>query len=103
MQSKNKFELNINFEGTTIETSDLAKFLRIHVDCYLKWPRYPVVLQKKQILACFQMRILGETVDFKTKRMIYYALFALIMQLWSWSLRGTTKTVSIFQLQKIYY
>lgn len=36
MQSKNKFELNINFEGTTIETSDLAKFLGIHVDCYLK-------------------------------------------------------------------
>lgn len=34
MQSKNKFELNINFEGTTIETSDLAKFLGIHVDCY---------------------------------------------------------------------
>lgn len=31
-QSRNLFELIINFEGKTVETSDLAKLLKIHVD-----------------------------------------------------------------------
>lgn len=34
---RNTFKLNINYEGKKIETSDLAKFVGINVNCNSKW------------------------------------------------------------------
>lgn len=75
LQSKNKFEYNINFEGKTIEISESVKTLGIHVDCYLKWTSFLLTLGPTEKLssACFQMRVLREILDFfqDLKMMIY--------------------------------
>lgn len=64
----------MNFEGETIESSDLAKLLGIHVDFVIEKWQVTLKSLRKPKFSLFT-RVLRKIVDFKMQTMIYFMLY----------------------------
>lgn len=79
----------IEFEDIKLPILKHAKFLGLEIDMNLNWYKCIETISKRLNSACFQMLVLRDIVDLKTRIMIYYAYFHPILQygieLWGFS------------------
>ena len=100
IQNKEDFVLQINGEEEIVKQANLTKFLGVQVQNNLKWNEYILILSKRLSTVCFQMTVLQNVTDLKTKMIVYYALFhsLLLYGIEFWGNHGNAE--SIFKIQK---
>jgi len=63
-----------------LSTNENSKFLGLYIDKHLNWGKCIENLLGKLNSACYQMLCLRDTLDIKTRLMVYYGYFYSIMQ-----------------------
>lgn len=99
VQSKVRLEEDMVFQGDTISFSESVKFLGLEIDLNLSWNKNIQLFSKRLNSACFQMLILRNSIDIKTRIMIYYAYFHSILQygIEFWGMASGAKSIFIIQ------
>lgn len=102
VQNRQKLTIELYYDGNILSFIDNTKFLGINIDQNLTWKPHIEMTIKKLNTACFQMCVLRNVTDLKTKLMIYYAMFYSVLQ-YGIELWGSVSHASdIFKLQKKY-
>jgi hypothetical protein len=100
IQNKQNLNFELNFNENILSFVEHTKFLGIHIDKNLTWKQHTEMVVKKLNTACFQMYVLRNIIDLKTKLMVYYALFFSTLQygieLWG----STSHAQKVFKVQK---
>nr|CAI5832211.1 unnamed protein product [Callosobruchus analis] len=73
--------MNINL-GNDVEFQlvDNTKFLGVYVDETLRWTSHVEATEKKLNSVCYTLRVLGNYLDFRTLKIIYYSNFESILR-----------------------
>jgi hypothetical protein len=79
-QARDGFDKEVIFQGQEVSTLENAKFLGIHLDSNFSWNKCIEYIAKKINTSNYQMLILRDVTDLKTRIMIYYAYFFSIVQ-----------------------
>jgi hypothetical protein len=99
-QNKNIYTFDLIFDDNILSFVNNTKFLGLNIDENLSWKPHISILTKKLNTACFQIYVLRNIIDTKTKIMVYYAMFFSHLQygieLWGF----TSHANKIFKIQK---
>lgn len=90
----------IKIQKQSLSLSKYVKFLGVDLDMNLTWNKSIQVLSGRLTSACFQMLILRDTVDLKTRTMVYYGYFFSILQYGIEFWGASSQSSIIFKLQK---
>jgi hypothetical protein len=102
VQDKKTFDLDLYHDSNILSFVDNTKFLGINIDKNLTWTPHIEITIKKLNVACFQMYVLRNVIDIKTKLTVYYAIFYSIMQ-YGIELWGSASCAhKVFKIQKKY-
>lgn len=70
----NKLQLNCLLEGKSVTTTEVAKFLGVHLDSELKWKQELGNMEKSISSACYVLRSLRDEVEIGVLKTVYFAL-----------------------------
>lgn len=79
-QNRAFFDNELVFPDQTMTICKDVRFLGVDLDQHLSWNKCIDTVLKRLNSACFQMLILRDTIDLKTRIMVYYAYFHSILQ-----------------------
>lgn len=102
MQNRHTSIFELHYDGNLLSFVKSIKFLGVSIDQNLTWRPHIEMTTKKLNTACFQMRVLRNVIDLKTKLIVYYAMFYSFLQygieLWG----SVSDATAIFKIQKKY-
>lgn len=99
-RSNDEPDLSVQVNGEHFNSSSSANFLGLILDQNLNWKAFIQILSNKLNSACYQMYVIRDTIDLKTRLIVYNAYFNSISQYGIEIWGSSSDLYCIFKIQK---